>query len=105
MHTYSDPNISNCIKKPILTVGRQPSSDVIVLSPTLHVTEDGTLIPSHESQYVWIESIMKKEGVIPSGFLHSSHFPACDYPLEQLLSGLQELTQKNFLSSVFVLGK
>ena len=60
VHTYSDPNSSNCIKKPILTLGRQPSSDVIVLSPTLHVTEDGTLIPFDKSEYVWVESIMKK---------------------------------------------
>ena len=105
VHTYSDPNSSNCMKKPILTLGRQPSSDVIVLSPTLHVTEDGTLIPFDKSEYVWVESIMKKEGVIPTGLIHSRHFPTCDKPLEQLLSGLQELTQKNFLSSVFVLGK
>ena len=67
--------------------------------------EDGTPIPAEESQYVWVESIMKKEGVIPSGLLHLSCFPRCDKPLEQLLSGLQELTQKNFLSSVFVLGE
>ena len=88
MHAYSDPNISKCMKKPILTLGRQPSSDVIVLSPTLHVMEDGTRIPSDESDYVWVESIMKKEGVIPSGLLHLNPFPACDDPLQQLLSGL-----------------
>ena len=105
MHAYSDPNISKCMKKPILSLGRQPSSDVIVLSPTLHVMEDGTRIPSDESDYVWVESIMKKEGVIPSGLLYSSTFPVCDDPLQQLLSGLAQLTQKNFISAIFVLGK
>ena len=54
---------------------------------------------------MWVESVLKKEGVIPNGVLVGKSLPECENPLETLVGGLRELTQSNFNSAVFVLGK
>ena len=101
----SDPNYSKRVRKTILTLGRQPDSDIFVLSPTIHVNDNGDIIPFEESTYVWVDSIAKKEGVVASGATFLRSLPECEEPLDSLLVGLQELTQDNFYSAVFVLGR
>ena len=105
MHSYSDPNYSRRVRKAILTLGRQPDSDIIVLSPSIHVNDNGEIIPFEDSNYVWVDSIAKKEGIVPSGTTFLRSLPKCEQPLDSLLEGLQELTQDNFISAVFVLGR
>ena len=61
------------------------------------------MIPYREQEYLWVEHIVKKECVIPTG-LNFAPPPECDRPLNSLLEGLQKLTQGNFLPAVFVLG-
>lgn len=77
------------MRKAILTLGRQPDSDIIVLSPSIHVYDNGKIIPFEESNYVWVDSI---EGVVPSGATFLRSLPKCEQPLDSLLRGLQELT-------------
>lgn len=93
------------MRKAIVTLGRQPESEVIILAPSLHAYDNGEIVPFEDSKYVWVESIMKKQGVIPNGTINLRSLPACDKPLDTLITGLQGLTQSNFSSAVFVLGK
>lgn len=92
--------------KPALTLGRQRDSECIVLAPDIHVKEDGTVIPIREREYFWVESIVRSKGIVPRGIDYSSKLP--DYGeshLHTLLVGLKEITQENFMSVIFVLGK
>ena len=90
----------------MLTLGRQRDSECIVLAPDLHVNEDGTLIPRSEREYFWVESIVQSKGIVPRGINYSSNLSHCgESPLHTLLVGLKEVTQNNFMSAVFVLGK
>ena len=82
----SDPNYSKRVRKAILTLGRQPDSNIFVLSPTIRG-------PFEESTYVCVDSIAKKEGVVASGATFLRSLPECEEPLDSLLVGLQELTQ------------
>lgn len=94
------------MRKPVLTLGRQCDSECIVLAPDIHVKEDGTLIPRSEREFFWVESIVRSKGVVPRGIDYSSKLPDCnESPLDALLEGLQEITQENFMSAIFVLGK
>ena len=101
---YSDSEYCQCVRKAIVTLGRQPGSDVIVLSPFVHVSDNGEVIPFRDSKYVWVEGI-KREGIIPASTSKLKSLPSCPRPLDTLLTGLQELTQSNFPSAVFVIGK
>ena len=76
---------------------------MIVVSPSIHITDKEEIIPFADSKYVWVDSIVKKE-VIPSGALHLSSLTTCEHPLDSLLAGMKELTQSNFTSAVYVLG-
>ena len=95
------------MRKPVLTLGRQCNSECIVLAPDIHVKEDGTLIPRSEREFFWVDSIVQSKGIVPRGISYSSELPDCgdESPLDTLLVGLKEITQDNFLSAVFVLGK
>ncbi len=66
--------------------------------------DDGEIVPLRECTYIWVDSIIKREGVVPNGVQFYKTLPACDKPLDVLLAGLRELTQSNFYSAVFVLG-
>ena len=69
--------------------------------------EDGEIIPLRECTYVWVDSVINKEGVVPNGVQFYKTLPTIptrDKPLDVLLAGLRELTQSNFYSAVFVLG-
>lgn len=91
------------MRKPVLTLGRQRDSECIVLAPDVHVTEDGTLIPRSDREYFWVESIVRGKGIVPRGINYSSRLPdGGANPLDTLLG---EITQDNFMSSIFVLGK
>ena len=108
LFSYSDPNASSYMRKPVLTLGRQKDSECIVLAPYVQVREDGTLIPSGEREFFWVESIIRTKGIVPRGIDYSCNLPDCggtDSPLDALLIGLKEITQENFLSAIFVLGK
>ncbi|XP_064396001.1 uncharacterized protein LOC135343012 [Halichondria panicea] len=96
----NDPDYSRRIRKAIVALGRQPDSEIIVLSPYVHVKEDGEIIPLRECTYVWVESVIKKEGVVPSGVQFYKTLPTIptpDRPLDVLLGGLRELTQQFLL--------
>ncbi len=41
---------------------------------------------------MWVDSIIKREGVVPNGVQFYKTIPACDKPLDVLLAGLRELT-------------
>ena len=97
---YSDPDYSKRIRKPILTLGKQPESDVFVLSPTVHVNKEGELIPFIDQKYVWVNEIINKECVLPDEYLQIRELPTCEWPLRSLLEGLQKLTQANFPSAL-----
>ncbi len=95
-----------CSGKPILTLGRQqPDSDVFVFSPTVHVNEEGKLIPFIDQKYVWVNEIISKECVLPNEYLTIKELPTCELPFKTFLEGLQKLTQANFPSALFVAGK
>ena len=94
------------MRKPVLTLGRQQNSECIVLAPDVHVSEDGSLIPRSQREYFWVESIARGKGIVPRGINYSSRLPdGGESPLDTLLVGLKEITQDNFMSSIFVLGK
>ena len=54
-----------------------------------------------------MDSIVQSKGIVPRGISYSSELPDCgnESPVDTLLVGLKEITQDNFLSAVFVLGK
>ena len=74
------------MRKAIVTLGRQPGSEVIVLSPLIHVQQDGSTIPLEECKYVWVDSVIKRVGVVPNGVKCTKALPICaENPLDMLL--------------------
>ena len=95
---------SSTVKQAVTSIGRQPSSDVYVFSPAVQVSNDGKVCSPGDQKYVWVDDILQYTSVLPTSALLPS-LPTCQEPLKVLLKGLKTLTQRNFVSSVFVLGK
>ena len=101
----SDPSTVGKVKKAVISVGRQPSSDTYVFGPNLHLSRKGLILSEEEQGFVWVEEAVRYYSVLPSATL-LQHLPqsSSGNPLESLLLGFKALTQANFGSSVFVLG-
>lgn len=99
----SDEN--KLVKKAVTSIGRQPDSNIYIFSASIQVSgDDGKLFPLTEQPYIWVDEILQYTSVMPNSQLLAS-LPSCREPLKVLVEGLRMLTQKNFMSSVFVLGK
>ena len=96
---------SRTVKQAVTSIGRQPNSDVYVFSPAIEVSKNGKLCSSRDlSEYTWVDDILKQTCVLPTSPLVQS-LPTCRQPLKVLVKGLQTLTQRNFVPSIYVLGK
>ena len=91
-------------KQAVTSIGRQPNSEVYVFSPTIQVSDDGERFSQRELPYIWVDEIINYISVLPKSPPLPS-LPTCREPLKVLLEGLHTLTQRNFISSVFVLGE
>ncbi len=93
------------MKKATTTLGRQPNSDTFIFGPTIHVSSDGRTISVQEQEYLWVQEIVECAAVLPTSSPLLKALPKCREPLHLLLKGLETLTQKNLISSVFILGQ
>ena len=54
--------------KAVVSLGRQPQSEVLVFGPQVHLTVEGDVIEGADQQYEWIRPIVDKLSVLPSSY-------------------------------------
>lgn len=88
----------------MICTGQQPNFDVFLFGPTIQFDIHGNQIPLYQQRYIWIPHIIEKLHrvvnpllLIPSS-LHNN-------ALQDVISGIQQLSGNNVYSGVFLLGK
>ena len=101
----SDESTEMCTQYlPVVCTGLQPGSNAIVVGPELQFFTDGSAIPTENQQYIWIPEIMRKlQADKISAPLNT--LPVVHHPLKRLLKGMRKITNDNFMSAMYMLGK
>ena len=101
----SDESTEMCTQYlPVVFTGLQPGSNAIVVGPELQFFTDGSAIPTENQQYIWIPEIMRKlQAYKISAPLNT--LPVVHYLLKRLLKGTRKITNDNFMSAMYMLGK
>lgn len=86
----------------VTCTGVQPGSNVFVFGPNFQMSDDGSVIPANEYDFVWVDDILSKlqRPINPLPLLH----PIPTNHLRTLISGMRDIAGENVLSGVFLLG-
>ena len=88
---------------PVTCTGLQPGSDVYVFGPNFQISANGSVVPTSQHQFIWIDSILQKleRPVNPLP-------PIPSYSLQHLynvVSGVHTIAGDNVISGVYILGR
>ncbi|XP_073235749.1 uncharacterized protein [Porites lutea] len=76
------------------TIGRQEGSKVWVINESIHIDDNGDIVPEEEKEFVWIDDLfddnVKTQEVI---------YPFTTQALNDVLRGLKETLHGNFIAS------
>lgn len=88
---------------PVTCTGLQPGSDVYVFGLKLQIGADGSVIPTNQQKYIWIDAILHKlqRPVNPLSPIPSNS----PKHLKNVVGGLQRIAGDNVMSGVYLLGK
>lgn len=87
----------------VTCTGLQPNSDVFIFGPEFQVWYDGTLIPTNQQTFVWIDSILRK---LPRPVNPLPPVPTYGLNhLGTLLRGMRDIAGDNVLSGVYLFGR
>ena len=88
----------------VVCTGLQPGSNDIVVGPELQFFTDGSAISTENQQYIRIPEIMcKLQADKISAPINT--LPVVHHPLKRLLKGMRKITNDNFMSAMYMLGK
>ena len=104
--TDPDSECESTMHKAVTCTGMQEDGDAFIFGPHLHFTVEGSIIPTHQQQYVWVESIILKLQCRVNPLRGLPRAPVSIInPLGETLLRMQKVVGENFISGAFLLGK